>query len=412
MRKWRKLGLAVATPMFVMGLVAAVVGVGAGTASAASKSTILIGFNDGLTGIGLAQPVAALLKVDRGAVAYINDTGGIDGHKVVIRVTDSGNAGSGEASVNATELTQAGAVAILSGSVSNDCAAAQPIVTAAKVPDVCQFPEFGQLSPVQPYIFDGLAIESSAVLPITSFIKKETGLAHPKVAIIGDYPVGAQEMFSKLKSTASQTGLSFPYIGTMAETATSVQSYVSQALASHPDAVISEVFPNFINVEDQDLRAGGFKGPIVLTVGSAAYSNMQQLKDPKFFLSSGAAFINPSEKNPPAQLKKLFAAMTSVGAGSVSEINSADGGATSLTVTLDVLEALRACGPSCTGAQLAKKLNTFKLTFPGLVTNFGYTASSHLGYHTLSFWGWNIKDNTAVQTGPAYPAGSISLSKL
>jgi len=381
----------------------------AATGSSGSGGTITVGFDNSLTGSNAAFGRAEL-ALTQGAVDYVNSTDGGKGPQIVLKSMDSGEIGSGEAAANTTQLHQDGAVAILGPTVSNDCVAVQPIVDADQIPDFCNFADSSQLESASSYIFEGDGFETGLVSPMVQFLKAQTGNASPKLAVLTNYSLGATDFGEKFNNVAKAEGVSIVYSGTMSQSATSVASYASQIAASKPDAVVAEVFPAFVKPLVQGLRGAGITVPIVTTIASADYPILASLKDPKVFTTEGASMLIPGQAGNTPQVTALLAGLAKAGLTTASQIN-ADDGPTMLSTDLYVLETLKACGQSCTGAELVQQMEAKPFSLPGLVTNMQYTATNHSDHTTYQFWGWDPSTGAAADPGnKTYPAGSLSMT--
>jgi ABC-type branched-subunit amino acid transport system substrate-binding protein len=364
----------------------------------------VVGFNDSLTGSN-ATFGQAELALAKGAVGYINDSGGINGRQVQLKVYDSGDIGSGQAPANALQLKQAGAAAIFGPTVSNDCEAVQPIVDAAKIPEVCNFADLKQITDPSSYIFEGDSYETGTVLPMINFLKKETGKSSLRVAVLADYSLGATAFGQKVKDVASKLGIQVVYQGTMSQGSTSVSSYASQIAAAKPDVVLAEIFGPFVAPLDQGLRGAGVDAPIVTTIGVTSATTMLSIKDPKLFSTVAANFLVPGAEGNPADLNTLIAQLGKAGDSTLAELNNGDG-ASMLSSDLDVLEAMRSCG-GCTGSALQQAITSKPFTLPGLISDMQYKPNQHDGHTSFMFWSYDPKAGVHVSGSASYPAGSL-----
>jgi len=396
---------------FVIGVTlllgAAACGGGSSGSSADPAAPISVGFNDSLTGTGAAEGQADLLTA-KAAIGDVNSQGGVDGHQLKLIVLDSGQVGSGQAGSNATQLAQDKVAAIIGPTISNDCDSAIPIITQDKIPDLCAFVDYNTLVPPRTYLYQAAKTEVTYAKPVIDFIKSITGKQHPRIAVIGAATQGALQMVAKMKTIAAELGASIVYSGVESLTATDLSPLGAGAIAGRPDAVVEEIFPQFVVPLDKQLRGGlPASVPIIGQYGVNTYQALQTLKDPRVYSLGGAQMIIPGASGNSAEVNALAAQFAKAGGGTAADINGA-AGTEQLAADLDLFAAMKACH-ACTGAALAAQLQQTSLTVPGLVNDFHYSAAAHLGINTYYFYSWDAAKNQAT-VDSSQPIGSLSLT--
>ena len=73
----------------------------------------------------------------------------------------------------------------------------------------------------------------------------------------------------------------------------------------------------------------------------------------------------------------------------------------------DILAALKKCGGSCTGATMQKALESTTISLPGVVDNYGYSATNHVPVTTVYIYGWDASTSAPKLEEPAAPMGSL-----
>jgi len=405
-RPWKPATVALA--LLLSGAAAGCSSAGGSTASGGgSGGTITIGFNDSLTG-GDAPSGTANLTLAKAAIGYINAHGGIDGKHLKLTSLDSGQVGSGAAGTNATQLAQSQVAAMLGPNVSNDCDEAQPIVTENKIPTFCGYLDHASLVPVQPYIFQADVTELAFAAPMINLVKKATGKAHPRIAVLTNFTQGATQWAQKLKSIAPQLGAKVVYVGTESQTATDLTPLGAGVIASHPDAVLAEIFQPFVVPMIRQLTGAGLNVPFIAMNGVMTYSEMQSANKAQVYEIGGGNFIIPGAAGNSPQLKQLIAALAEAGAKTPATINGASG-TDPLVSFLDLFQAMRDCH-GCTGQDLAKQLEKTTYSFPGLAQDFSYSPNLHMGFKTFTAYRWDPATHTVALVPGTIPAGSLSLT--
>jgi branched-chain amino acid transport system substrate-binding protein len=406
-RAWKPASAALA---LLLTAAAAGCGSGGGSSTASGSSsggTITIGFNDSLTGSDAPSGTANLMLA-KAAIAYVNAQGGIDGKKLKLVPLDSGQIGSGAAGTNATELAQDHAAAMLGPNVSNDCDEAQPIVTENKIPAFCGYLDRASLVPVQPYIFQADVTELAFAAPMIDLVKKATGNAHPTIAVVTNFTQGATQWAQKLQAIAPALGAKVVYTGTESQTATDLTPLGAGVIASHPDAVLAEIFQPFVVPTIRQLTGAGLKVPFIAMNGVMTYSEMQSANQPNVYEIGGGNFIIPGAAGNSAQLKQLVTDLAAAGGTTPATIDGASG-TDPLVSFLDLFQAMKDCH-ACTGQALISQLEKTTYSFPGLAQGFSYSSSVHMGFKTFTAYQWDPSTHTAAQIPGTIPAGTINLT--
>jgi hypothetical protein len=69
--------------------------------------------------------------------------------------------------------------------------------------------------------------------------------------------------------------------------------------------------------------------------------------------------------------------------------------------------ALKNCGGSCSGSDLADALQNTKLNLAGISSDWGFTSSSHLPVSKINVYKWDPATKAAVQAGQELTLGGL-----
>ena len=69
----------------------------------------------------------------------------------------------------------------------------------------------------------------------------------------------------------------------------------------------------------------------------------------------------------------------------------------------DILAALKKCGAGFTGASMQKALESTTISLPGVVDNYGYSATNHVPVSTVYIYGWDAATSAPKLEEPRRP---------
>jgi branched-chain amino acid transport system substrate-binding protein len=323
----------------------------------------------------------------------INAAGGIDGHKVVMKYLDSKAVPTTVVS-NAKELVGDHVLLIRSSPDSDSCAQIYPTSKAAGIPLQCEALSGSQLNPPEADLYSANVPETLYIPGVYQDIVSRTS-KDPKIAEMIVDVVGETQWADRMKKEVSANGGSITTDQLIPVTnLTNITSQTAAVLASHPQAVLTEVPPSSTISFVKALRQGGFNGPVYSLTSD--FGTFTTLKDPNFFETwAGAPVVSASAGSGAAGFIKNLKA---VGVHGLLNINSG-------TMTQDYLSAevtaaaLQKCGGSCTASSLNTALENTDINLPGLSlpTGYGYTPARHHPLKQFALYAWSTSKNAVVQ---------------
>lgn len=382
---------------------------GEGSSSSNSGEPYKIGFTDSLTG-ALSVFTQPELKWTKAVFNQVNAEGGIEGHKIELSTLDQGATGSGQATANVTQLATSDHVsAILGMLISNDCTAAAPVAARYETPLICQRAGLENLEPPEKYLFLDTDSETMEAEPQLEFVEGLIpGNSHPSVAIFNSDEIGADLWAEKWKSQAEANGMKVTTMQKQAETATNVDAQIAAVVSSHPEVILTEIFPQFFEPLLKALHADGQNPPIVTTSGDIFGSLLQSFNNPEIYETTIAKPLN-AENPENAEQEALVAQLAKQGMTTTEQVNDIEGTMYAPGPYV-VVAALKKCGFPCSGPAMAEALEETTTNVAGLVPNeFGYTPELHVGVRDFVFMHWDPKKKE-LSVVAEKPAGSPASS--
>lgn len=376
-----------------------------GSTASSGGGNYQIGFSDGLTGADAAY-TGPELKWAKAVFGAVNAAGGVNGHKISLTALDQGNPGSGQATANVTQLvTQDHVSAILGMLISNDCGAVAPVAERYQTPLICQRAALSDLKPVNKDVFIDTDVETMEVEPQISFVKKLLNKPHPRVAVFNSDTIGSDLWAGKWKAQGPKNGIGVSTSQKYELTATNVNANIAAIVASHPDAVVAEIFDQFYQPLVQGLHAAGLNIPVITTSGAVFGSTMQSLAQPGIYETTPSVPLTVGGSSGTAEQKALQAQLASLGTKSAEQVNDGEGSMYAIG-PYAVVAALKECGYPCDGAHLADALEKVSTNAGGLVpTSFAYSPSAHVGVKNFVFVHWDPSKQALAVAGTE-PAGN------
>jgi branched-chain amino acid transport system substrate-binding protein len=311
-----------------------------------------IGIENDITG-GAASTGAPNTEGIQTAIDEVNKAGGVNGKQIKLYVTDS-KLDAGRARLNVQTLINDKVLAILGG-VEIFWQSLAPLAAQHEVSTFTIGANDNLIEPPQPYIY---SIQLGAAGNVTTqirfaqqYLQKHGLTSTPKVAIERFETSYTDDMLTAFKDQLG--ALNWPIL-TDQNFQTSATSALAQASAianSHPDVVFAAYIDSQAPFAVRELRAAGYKGPIVDFIGASASATFNGLKDPGYY--SARSFAVPNDSTIPATKAMLAAAKA---AGHTQNLDNPF--FTEGYVTGKVLvQALKKCGADCSGSQLNDALN-------------------------------------------------------
>ncbi|MDT5027982.1 MAG: hypothetical protein QOE61_4408, partial [Micromonosporaceae bacterium] len=249
----------------VAGLVLSACGSGSGSnsgGSGGSKSAYLVGATEDLSG-ALAVYGKWAQESLTGYFNYVNAHGGINGHQVTVKILDDASDPS-RAATNVRQLTSEKALVVSGSTLSNICAAIEPMTTQAKVAEMCTAVPQNMFKPVHPYVFARLMPAETLADPIIAFVPKIITAPKPRVAIITTTAADAVAFGKRTQQEAEAQG--WTVVANKQVVASENANITGPAAAiatAKADVVIGELAgPNNVTFIRQ-LRSAGSNAPFI-----------------------------------------------------------------------------------------------------------------------------------------------------
>jgi ABC-type branched-subunit amino acid transport system substrate-binding protein len=371
-------GAAGAVASLVLGAALAACGSSGGSAGASGGSggDYVIGYVNGMSG-PLAVYGEYSLSYVQAAVKQANDTGGINGRQVEIKVLDSYAPGQTAVSAMQQMITQYHPVVVYGNTLDTDCQATGPVAARYKTPLICATATPQQVAPVQPYLFASQGIEAYMYKPAVDFaqqtLKLPAGTTFATMAGSGGGGGPDMDNIASLAKSLGWTDVSSQVVDT---TAASIATPVSKLVAAKPQVVFAEMIGTQLTQLDQGLRAAGLNAPLIAPLVSLGYTGLVALGDPEFYDIAQTNFVTDQTAAASPGVAQVQKILTDGGMIGPTVQNQALG-AQALLPGLGMLDALKVCGLSCTPQKMVTSLQTVSLSLPGFISSYQWSATSH-----------------------------------
>jgi branched-chain amino acid transport system substrate-binding protein len=383
---------------------------GSGASSSGVKGNYVIGFSDGLTG-ALAPFSSGELQWTKAVFNAANAAGGINGHKIELKVLDQGDPGSGEAPANVIQLATSDHVSAIIGEIADsDCASIATTADRYTTPVICQFGAAAEMNPPNKYIFMAADLATMEVAPQIAFVKTLTHNAHPRVAVFTGPLPGPIAWAHDWASTAPKEGVTVTTLQTEAATATNVDANIAAIVASRPDAVVLTIYPQFIEPLIKGLAAAGLHIPIIGASSSINSSTFNSIGQSDLYNTTVTVPATVGASSNSAGLNATLAQMAKLGASTTDQLNDSSGTHVAVGPYM-VISALKECGYPCDGQQMDNALEKASTNADGLLpATFAYSPTSHIGIKDIVFTHLDPSTKALVvaliePAGDAFPAG-------
>jgi branched-chain amino acid transport system substrate-binding protein len=353
---------------------------GSGTTNnGSSKSAYVIGFNDDLSGAisfaGLTNLAGVQTYFD-----YVNkEKGGVNGHKIDLKVLDS-RADGATATSNVKTLIEQKAVAILGNSASSAWVASGRLADSTKVPQMGYGNADKYFQTYDPYMFKNgmLGTQQAELLAQVvegTLLKGKTGL---KVAILASDTASGPLHIAAVKAAAGTRNWTIVETQNVKIGATDCTAQAAKLTASSPDVIISNVTSVGEDIICfKQLQTRGYAGPVVNTNSSAVENTYKTLASKNWVSLRQYSWWQDDTDAGPVTMRaraKTYGHDDKLGA------YSSDG----YVAATAIEAALLTCGDSCTGEKVQagleglSKLDTGGIAGPA----FGFTTGDR--GHTVS----------------------------
>ncbi len=367
-----------------------------GSSSAPSGSPYVWGVNAELSG-ELASYGDA---IEQGVQAYAdraNAQGGINGRPIKVVALDNGGTESQAATVETQLATADKAIGILGNVLSTDCTASTTVATRYQVPTAC-------LSMVShsPYVYSLGSDNSTSVGADISAAAAVSHIAHPSVALLCLNTTTDVQLRQQFPQAVAAAGDKLATIQEVSLTSTDVSVPVSKLVASKPDVVvITDTGPGFVQIM-KGLSASGLNVPLLYIDGNTNVASVVGLTNSNVYPMGATPIIEPTDTG--TFIKGYLSALQMAGVKpTVSNINGS-----TLEAYLAAYaygQALKTCGPSCTGPRLNTQLEQTHLALGSLDPSYAWTAGDHFPFPT--WYVYHLAGSTFTSVA-SYPATSTS----
>ncbi len=402
-KRRRALGLT-STGLAVAGLLMAACGSSSSSTGTTSSSAVSGTYVVGSTG-DLSGPAAAVGGALRNGYqayfSYVNDHGGINGHKVkLIALDDGSNPTNGVA--NTKQLTQIDHVNAELVFLSTVLVAAAPVLEASKTPTISQGITTSLVSPPNPYMFAGDVVIGAEAAPVVNFAATVAGSSPVKVGIMSLQVADNANYVAKTEQLIKAKGWQMVNYQQVPMSATTAAPESTAVAAANPNLVIMALPEPWVISAVQALRQQGFTGPIVNYDGGSAYSTLKTLADPNFYVIRAFPYDVAGQPSPGPEFTKFVAA-----AKAASDDPNTGFFINGYIQAWVLGHALSQCGYPCSGQKLSTVLSSLNLNTGGLTYgNWSYSSSSHVGIHEIRFWHWDTSLSQPAAVSGLLPIGS------
>ncbi|MHB8680687.1 MAG: ABC transporter substrate-binding protein [Acidimicrobiales bacterium] len=315
----------------------------------------------------------------------LNAHGGIHGHPVRLEILDSASNPVKQLADMHT-LLAAKVLAVSGITVSDTCLLLAPSMSRAHVPELCTtIPATLALAP-PPYVYAMSDPETMWVKAVSQIVATEVHMAAPRVATILPDVAGLHDMGAAFDADAASRNWTVVANQTVPLAQLSdVGAQVQAVLAARPDAVVTDIASVGAIPMVQQLRAGGFTGPIVM--GNSDYPTLAALKDPELFQIWATQVVDPSSAEP--GVREMVEALGAQGVSGVSALNALDIPVEYMGASL-LAKALAGCPGVCSARELDQVLASTVLDVAGLtVGSYGFSPGRNVPVDAVDVYHWD-----------------------
>lgn len=371
-------------------IVASACSSGGAKSSGGSGTFSLVALSD-LSGSQAANEGPSVYAI-RAYVDMINAKGGVDGHKITLRIGDTQTDPTAAGAAFQTAV-QAQPLAILMGGISTELPVALPIAQKAGIPVVAAALPDADAYPPQSGLFYGDATsfeEAYGEVALMSSLAQKEGITDPRVAL----PVVVSSFGDTFVAAVKQLQSRFHYkvvgVDRTPLEATTFNADAAEIESWRPDFLVGAENPLISSVVVNALRADNITAPFIDYPQAYNPTVLKQEQDPNWYTFQFAQF--PTS----AGLTQLQTASKAAGVEKY-EI--------SLFYTLGWLDAeltvkaLQSCGYPCSSSKLSDTLNHTTVSGePYAFGTIGFSPENHIMLKTVQAYHWS---NGSIQ-----PAGA------
>jgi ABC-type branched-subunit amino acid transport system substrate-binding protein len=363
------------------------------TTTSSTKSSVVIASVEDLTGPNSADGLGAQAGA-LAAVKFINDSGEIDGHKLVVQTYDmASDPTTAEGVILKAESAKPAA---LTGALeSTESIAAGSTIKSGDIPWVSAsypVPETNSL----PFFFldapTGAGVAAGAVNAVKALLGGS--LQGKKIAFEGLISPAVDSNLAAIESVIKQDGGTVGPIIRDPLTFTSWSSQASNVMAAKPAAVITNHDEPMTAIVAEALGVAGFKGPIVSTEGAASDVMLSAPNLPNFYAVRENVVPLPGSASYQAGI---------TAGQSATNMSSQNFGKEFADVYV-IAATLRKCGVPCSTSKFDSTLKALgNITVPDHMMagplNF---SQGQVGLTEAQVWKWDPTKKASVPVGAVY----------
>jgi branched-chain amino acid transport system substrate-binding protein len=366
-----------------------------------TKTPFVFGIDTALSG-PLLPYSSSIINGVTAAVNAANKAGGIDGRQIKVVKVDSQEQ-SQQASTALTQLaTSDKAIAVFGWVISNNCQTSAPVAAQYQIPIICEDSTEQALNPVKKYVFASFPTEpTSATAMVTAAKKLIPHTGDLKIGIVHSDNAGVDKWAADVAKVAkSQGGASVVSSQAVPVSAVDASPFAANVKSAGSQVIFTNMTPTQYSSYDKFMTTAGAKIPVLALNGYSLYTQVPTLKSAPYRVMLPYDSF-PEAATQSAGAKQIFDDFATVGLTTADQINAPTQVLQYLAASA-VINSLKSCGASCTRSQLATKMESGSLSVPGIVNDFGWTATSHQpaeAYNVLSYAGgkWSTVDSGLAQ---------------
>ncbi len=385
--------LFLALPALALAIAACGGGTSQSSGGGGSKAPYEIAFIGDLTGGNSGNSLGGQAGFNT-AVKEVNDSGGVNGHKLNVTGYDSQSVVATHAAV----LRQALAMnpAAISGLwLSGSTAGSAAIFASANVPVVTSSYIISGVDTI-PYFFSTSPLANGVGGGVANGLKSLFGgsLSGKKVAFEGLVSPAVDANLAGTKTAVEAAGGTMGQVVRDPITFSSWSSQAANMVGSKPDAVVvNNTDPNTATVA-RALLVAGFAGPIISTEGANSDDLLKSVNNSQFSVVRETVVPSPDAK--------LYQDATAAGATPDKIAQSYFG--KEYAAAYAIAKGLAKCGDSCTANAFASSLKGLgKITVPNnaLAGPLDFSKSQS-GLTSAQVWVWDSSKSSSVEKGSTF----------
>ncbi|MGN6722885.1 MAG: ABC transporter substrate-binding protein [Marmoricola sp.] len=371
--------------------------------SSSSKSDYVIGYTNGISGVGAAIAKGEINGLNAAFNAQ-NAQGGVNGHKLKLVTLDSQDAPATGAS-NVTQLVKSdGAIAVLGLVGSPACTPTVRLSATYQVPIVCGVADTSDLKPAKPYLYTKYGSEVTEAKAMIDVVKTKIKKKNPKLGFVFiDFP-SAREWANTVKKQAAAAGFQTVAFDGITATSVDLGTEAARLKSAGTDVVLTQIISPQVISLDRAIKSQGSSMSIITEATTADYPTLKQLADPNIYQLMLTPIVDPADTAPAVQA--YVKAVGSLGISGKDGINGTDL-EISYSQGMHIIEALKHCGDNCTGATLNQALQSVTLNLAGINQDYSYTSDRHYPQTTFTVAVYDAAKGDVVNDPTVYQGNPI-----